>query len=163
MDYSKLVEEGEAIERVEAQSKTAYLKNVLMANLFYIVLWIGFDIFFIYVISTKGVTEQFWFVTISVAGLNLLKIWMFVFKCLKDFAEVKTTAYAITDKAVYFFNDGKFKDYKRIAYSEIITIEKSEYYYDGFYIASADKFIKVINTNEQELFVLLAEKIKQDS
>ena len=84
-----------------------------------------------------------------------------MFKCLKDFEDIKSTAYIVTDKAVYYYKDGKFKDLIRISYEEIITVEKSDYYYDGFYIASENKTIKVINTCEIELFNLLVEKVKK--
>lgn len=161
MDYTKIINEGEKIEKVEAQTKWACLKNSLMANLFYIILWVGFDIFFIYIISMKSVTEQFWFVTISVGGLNLVRIWVYFFNCLKSFSEADATKYIFTDKAVYYYNNGRFKDLKRISYEEIITIEKSEYYYDGFFVGSADKTIKIVNTKEVELFEYLAEKIKK--
>lgn len=161
MDLSKIINAGETVERTEKQTRRACLKNSLMANLFYIILWIGFDIFFIYVISMKGVTEKFWFVTISVAGLNLVRLWVYVFNCFKLFAEADATTYIFTDKAVYYYYNGKFKDLKRIGYEEIITLEKSEYYYDGFYVASADKMIKVVNTNEVELFAFMGKKIKE--
>ena len=160
MDYTKVINEGEEIEVVASQSKQAYLKNSLLANIIYIILWIGFDIFFVYVITMDGVKEQFWYMTISVIGLNVLRIWTYVFKCLKDFSELKVV-YILTDKAVYLYSDGKFKDLKRLAYEDIITLEKSEYYYDGFYVAGKGCTIKIINTpQEAELFTKLANKLQ---
>ncbi len=162
MDYSKFIKEDEKIELSATQDKLSYLKNSLLGNILYIILWIGFDIFFVYVITMDGIKEQFWYTLITVAGLNLLRVWTYVFKCLKDFEFLKTSAYVLTDKALYFINDGKYKSVKRIDFSEIVVVEKSEYYCDGFYVASEKENIQVINIkNESELFTKIANLVKQ--
>ena len=161
MDYSKFIAEGETVECTYQKSKGSWIKNSILANIFYVILWLGFDAFFVYVITMDGVKEQFWLTLITVAGLNLLRVWTYGLKFFKETAEMEKTAYVMTDKAIYYICDGKFKTTTRIAYEDIIAVEKSEYYYDGFYVGSANQTIRVIDiANETELFGKLAGKIK---
>lgn len=163
MDYNKFINKGEEkIEFSARQDKLSYLKNSLISNILYIILWIGFDVFFVYVITMDGIKEQFWYTLITVAGLNLLRVWTYVFKCLKDFETLNITSYVLTDKALYFIQDGKYKSVKRIALSDVVVVEKSEYYCDGFYVASGKENIQVINIkNENEFFTKIANIMKR--
>ncbi len=156
----ELIKNEKVEYRVGATLK-AHLKNVLLANIIYIVMWIAFDVFYIYITSNNSIGNGFWLVTITVGGLNLLLLWTFIFKTLKVGADLKNTGYILTDKALYYYCDGeKYKDLKRIAIEDIIAVEKSEYFVDGFYVVSEKSFIKVFNIlNETEFFNILASRV----
>lgn len=160
MELLNNVSDDETLEEVYKFSKSIYLKGSLLANLIYTIMWIAFDIFFIYIMCIENVSQKFWFVIIPICGLNIIKIWMYIFKVLKDINDNKQSGYALTDKAVYYYNDGKYKELKRISFEEIVALEKSEYYSDGFFVATLTNVIHVKNIAEQkELFETLTEKI----
>ena len=79
----------------------------------------------------------------------------------EEFETIKATSYILTDKAFYMITNGKYKSTKRIALEDIIVVEKSEYYCDGYFAASEKENIHIINTkNDSELFIKITELIK---
>ena len=74
----------------------------------------------------------------------------------------KSTGYVLTNKAVYYYDNGLYTSVLRIALEDIIAVEKSEYYGDGFFIASKENFIHVKNIlKEKSFFLKMVERIKQ--
>ena len=81
---------------------------------------------------------------------------------LKNRKEMEKTGYCLTDKAIYYYCDGIYKQLNRIGFDEVIAIEKSEYLMDGFYIATQTKTIKINNIkNQQKMFDVLANRMKE--
>ena len=163
MEILNRIKDGEVIEFTAESSTSQHIKNSIISNIMYIVLWLAFDVFFIYIISKENISQQFWFITIPICGLNLLRVWVYVFDILKKKTEIAKTGYCLTNKALYYFSDGKYKELKRIGFEEIVAVEKSEYLCDGFFVASLDKTIQVINIKEEkELFEIMIKKINQE-
>lgn len=161
MEILNHINENEVIE-INAECKVgSQIKSTLLANLMYIILWVAFDVFFVYIITIESIQQDFWFITIPVCGFNLLIVWTYVFKVLKEKASLKGTGYILTDKAFYYYADNKYKQLQRIDLQDIITVEKSEYIADGFYVASLTNNIHVKNIQEEkELFDALVQKVK---
>ena len=111
--------------------------------------------------TLKTVKEEFWLVLIPVCGFNLLIIWTYIFKVLKEYTEKKESGYVLTDKAIYSYSNGKYKQLNRIALEDIVVVEKSEFIYDGFYVASLNTNIHITNIKEErELFDILIKYVK---
>lgn len=161
MDIINKINNDEGIESTYNYSKKAYIKNCILENLLYIFLWVAFDVFFVYMMLIESVKTEFWFVILPVGGFNLLTIWLLSFIIIKNITRKKNTGCILTDKAIYLFNKGTYKELKRIGFDEVVVLEKSDYICDGFYVASKTNHIHVKNiTNEKELFEKLVEKIK---
>lgn len=161
MEILNNIDKSEVVKENFKYSVKASLKNSLMANLLYVILWVAFDAFFIYLISLKTITQEFWLVLIPVCGFNLLIVWVYIFKMLKEYANQKNAGYVLTEKALYYYQDGLYKQLIKINLQDIAVVEKSEYIYDGFYVASLDSFIYVKNIQkEKELFNMLIEIVK---
>lgn len=141
----------EKIESIIKQSKNEHIKNYFLSNLIYIVIWLGLDAYFAYLMTLSTVNQNYWFIIIPMVGLNLLKIWTSMFAYLKATSEVKVSAYVLTNKALYFYQDGKYKTCNKILYKDVVSVKKSEYMLDGFYVASKDNFIKIINVENMEV------------
>jgi len=160
MEILNKINDDEVIELNLERSPKKLLLNSIMANIMYIILWIGFDVFFIYIMTKESVSQQYWFIMVPVCGFNLIKIWVYALKTMKDISEIKHSGYALTNKAFYYYSNGKYKELKRIEFKDIVVLEKSEYMFDGFYVASLDKHIHVNNINDmKEMFEELQEKI----
>lgn len=137
------------------------IKNSIMSNLIYIIMWLAFDVFFIYIMTLEKVQKDFWFVLIPVCGFNLLILWTYVFKLLRIKGEIKDTGYILTNQAIYYYADNKYKQLKRISFEDIVVVEKSEFVFDGFYVASKNETIHVKNIKEEkEMFDILIKKVK---
>lgn len=161
MEILNNIKDDESIEAVYDSSKKCFFKNTVFANIIYILMWIAFDAFFIYVLTIEAVIKQYWFICIPAAGFNLIVLWTFVFKYLKVASDLKTSGYVVTDKAFYYYNDGNYKELKRIAFNDIVALEKSEYFGDGFYVATLTSTIHVLNIKEEmQLFNYITEKIR---
>ncbi len=144
----------------EQKSIKAYLKNATLANLMYIILWLAFDAFFIYILTMRAVSQQFWFVLITVCGLNLLAVWIIFFKVLKLANQIKNSEYILTEDIIYYCENNTYKTIKKIEIKDIVVLEKSEYVCDGFYIATENDYIKVENIiNEKQFFDEIAQSI----
>ena len=157
-------EENEIIENEYTFSRGATVKNFLISNLIYIIMWVALLVTSIYFfVKLKTVSADYWFVIITPVGFVVLRIWTLVFNYFsKIFAENKETGYILTNRAIYYYNDGIYKSVKKIAFEDIVAVEKSEFIADGFYIASKQDVIHVCNIkDENNLFVKMVEKIKQ--
>ena len=108
--------------------------------------------------TLETVKQEFWLVLIPVCGFNLLVVWIYIFNLLKAGVECKDTGYILTDKAFYYYSNNKYKQLIRIAFEDIMVVEKSEYIGDGFYVASLKTTIHVKNIKEEQ--VLFNELIK---
>lgn len=162
MELLNRVNSGETV-KISCKIKVGeYLKNKIIANIFYIALWVAFDVFFVYLLTKENISSQFWFITIPICGLNLLTIWVFIFNLIKLKSEMNNRYYILTDKAFYYCQDEKYKETKRIELSDIVVVEKSEYLCEGFYVASLNDNIHVVNIKEEKvLFDALVQHVKQ--
>lgn len=156
------IDEKEVIEVNAKFSAKTHVKNVLMSNIIYIMLWVAFDIFFAYLMTKDSINTQYWFMIIPLCGLNLIRIWVFVLKLMKEITDQKDTGYILTDKAIYYFSDGKYKQLIRIDLNDIVAVEKSEYISDGFYVATITSTIHINNVKEvNTLFNALIENVNK--
>lgn len=164
MEILNNIAEDEIVE-VNAEIKTSkQLKNSILANLLYLFMWVAFDVFSVYILTMPKVTKDFWFIVIPVAGLNVIILWVYIFKILKDATLNKNTGYVLTDKAIYYYSDNKYKILNRIALKDIVAVEKSEFIADGFYVASLTNTIHIKNVKEEkELFNAMVEKVSKQS
>lgn len=156
--------ENEEIEMAKSFSKKMFFKNIILANLPYIIFWVLFDILSLYIMFKEAITAKYWFNVIPTIGFNIIIIWYVILKMLKGINENKNIAYVLTNFAFYKINNGKtYKNVEKILITDIVVAEKSEYICDGYYVASNTNNIKILYTNnDQELFLALAEKIKDN-
>ena len=162
MEFVKqFFDKDEQIEFCSKCSFKSYLKNVLLANFLYIIMWVAFDLFFVYLLTKDAIVQKYWFTILPLAGLNILKVWTSVFAYLKEKNDMNNSGYVMTNKAFYEYVDNKYKVIKKIKYEDIYAVEKSDYIVDGFFLASKTDCIKVVNTpDSSELFTRLVKKAK---
>ncbi|MBQ9786504.1 MAG: hypothetical protein IJW25_03445 [Clostridia bacterium] len=162
MDILNNIDEKEVIDINAEVNVSKYIKNVLLANIIYIILWIAFDIFFIFLMTKDAVSSKFWFVSLPICGFNIIRLWAFISKILKEVKEIKDTGYVLTNKAIYYYSNNKYKELKRIALEDIVAVEKSEYMLDGFFVATQTATIHIKNiVEEKELFDSLTQILQK--
>ena len=156
------LDKGEEIEVTDTFSLSSKIKNFIIGNLIYIIMWtalIGAGIYFTLRIVT--VSGDYWFVVIPVAGFVVLRLWTLIMYFLKEATENKGLGCVLTNKAVYLYRDGKYKTVEKINFGEIVIVEKSDYIADGFFVSSNKNCIHVKDIkNEKEFFEKLALKVK---
>jgi len=159
----KQFEADEVEEKTYKFSGGAMVMNYIVGNLLNIIMWIALiATSFYFLLKLLSVSNEYWFVIIPPIGFVVVRLWTLVMGLIKKYSERKETGYMLTNKAIYYFNNGNYKSVKRIAFSEIIDVVKSDYLTDGFFVASNYNIIYVKDIKkEKELHVKMLNKSAQ--
>lgn len=123
------------------KQKKLYFKNYLSSIFMFIIVWVLLDAFFIYLMTIKDVSMKYWYLAIPVAGFNALSLLIMWSNFVRHTDGMSSHVYAITNKAVYSFNNHKGIDIKKILFKDITSLKKDEEN-NTFIVASATSLIE---------------------
>lgn len=135
------------------------IKSRLSAWLLMIVMWVIMDAFFVYLILLKSISINYWFVAIPVIGFNVLAMLMFFVDVSREQNRVADITYILTDKAVYYINNGGFKQNIRFSIQDIVKFEKDKNSVHTFFVCVKDNFFKVEYISDGGFYAQMAKLV----
>ena len=160
----KYLKKDETIQKEYRFSTMQSIKNFFVSKIIYVIMWVvlfATSVYFLF--RLLSFSSDYWFVIITPAGFVVVKLWTLVYYFLKVYEDNNKCGYVLTDKALYYYNNGKHKKVIRVAFKDITVVEKADYYFDGFYVTTKDDYILVNNIKEKNnLFEEMLQKVKTD-
>lgn len=108
-----------------------------------IVMWLILDAFFVYLMLLKNISINYWFISIPMIGFNVLAIMSLFIDISREQNRVADITYILTNKAVYYINNGGFKQNIRVPIEEITKFEKDRDGVHTFFVCTKDNYFKV--------------------
>lgn len=119
------------------------VKSKLKSHLMLIIMWLLMNAFFVYLLFMQDIAFKYWFVAIPILGFDVLGILGVYNAISKELVRVADIGYVLTDKAIYCYHAGSYKNVTKISFEEISRFEKDKTDPTAFYLCSKDKSIKV--------------------
>lgn len=154
------IEKGEKILITSKYSGKACTMSKLKSCLLYIIMWVLMNAFFIYLLLLEKLAYKYWFVAVPIICFDIVGILVLYNLIAKSINKIADCTYAITDKAFYLYNKGKYKQIKRFAFEDIILFEKDKTNAHIFYVCTKNDFIEVsFIENENEFYAQIAKMV----
>lgn len=142
-----LSEDEEVLLRLKPDKKD-YIMESIFKGLPVVLIWSGFDTFFIYMLVSSGVLQEMGFMFIFIIGfflVHLFPVWMYVANIVRKVASYKNIEYVFTDKRI-IIRSGVIVDYKMLYYSDISSVVVKVGLWDRLFKVG-DLHITTINQN----------------
>ena len=119
-DIDDLIAEGETVLWRGQPRRSAYIAAAVIKMLPIVLIWLAFDITFIWVMVTQIGDGVPWFVWLFFA-LHLAPVWIWIANIVRSVLELKNIRYAITDKRI-IVRSGVIVDLKFMYFNDITNV-----------------------------------------
>lgn len=131
---------GESIIWSGKPKKSAYIINKLALRFPFVILWLFFDLVFIFTLGMKPLTNSgMLFFIIMFFGMHLLPVWIWIADAVTASRKWKKTKYYVTDKRIIIQNGFIAENYQTIYYKDIKNV--------NLHIGVIDKLLGVGDIN----------------
>ena len=160
MQTEKLNYPNEIVKNSTTCSTKLCFFSKLKSFLIYIIMWIIMNGFFVYLITLEELAYKYWFVAVPIVCFDILGILMIYTAVAKDANRLSNYSYVLTDKAIYFYDDGEHKQTKRIALDNVTHFERDKNNSHIFYVCTQNDFIKFEYVlDENNFYMQLAKSV----
>ena len=118
-----LSEDEEVLLRLKPDKKD-YIMESIFKGLPVVLIWGGFDAFFIYMLVSNGALNEMGFMALFIIGfflIHLFPVWMYVANIVRKVASYKNIEYVFTEKRI-IIRTGVIVDYKMLYYADISAV-----------------------------------------
>ena len=119
-DIDDLIAEGETVLWRGQPRRSAYIAAAVIKMLPIVLIWLAFDITFIWVMVTQIGDGVPWFVWLFFA-LHLAPVWIWIANIVRSVLELKNIRYAVTDKRI-IVRSGVIVDLKFMYFNDITNV-----------------------------------------
>ena len=119
-DIDDLIAEGETVLWRGQPRRSAYIAAAVIKMLPIVLIWLAFDITFIWVMVTQIGDGVPWFVWLFFA-LHLAPVWIWIANIVRSVLELKNIRYAVTDKRI-IIRSGVIVDLKFLYFTEVTNV-----------------------------------------
>ena len=124
-EISDILGEDEEVLLTLKPNRKVYLLEAIFKGLPFVLLWAGFDTFFIIMMIRTGVFKEMGFMIAIIIGFfifHLIPVWLYLANIFKRVAGYKNISYAFTDKRIIVRSGIVGIDFKFIYYSDIDSV-----------------------------------------
>lgn len=142
-----LSEDEEVLLRLKPDKKD-YIMESIFKGLPVVLIWGGFDAFFIYMLVSSGALNEMGFMALFIIGfflIHLFPVWMYVANIVRKVASYKNIEYVFTEKRI-IIRTGVIVDYKMLYYADISSVVVKVGLWDRMFKVG-DLYITTVNQN----------------
>lgn len=148
-----MINTGETIIQRLKPNKKAYIMSNVLNNIWFTLIWLGFDGFAIGAIIAGGVLQQAGFLAIFLLGffaVHLTPVWIWLAGIIRSVKNANNTEYVLTDQRILIKEGIRTVDIHSMNYNEIYSINIKIGYIDSM-LKVGDLYITA-NTQSVVLF-----------
>ena len=166
-----ILSEDEIILQRVLPNRKVLLLEALFKGLPFVLLWVAFDVFFIFMMIANNVLEQqpfmLW-VMIGFFAFHLMPLWLYILNIIRTMAGAKNIEYVFTNRRIIIRSGVIGIDFKNIYYSDVEGINCKVGIFDrmfkvgDLYIKAHDQSAVLMNIEQPYFFLEKLQRITLD-
>ena len=166
-----ILSEDEIILQRLLPNRKVLLLEALFKGLPFVLLWVAFDVFFIFMMIANNVLEQqpfmLW-VMIGFFAFHLMPLWLYILNIIRTMAGAKNIEYVFTNRRIIIKSGVIGIDFKNIYYSDVEGINCKVGIFDrmfkvgDLYIKAHDQSAVLMNIEQPYFFLKKLQRITLD-